>query len=243
MSTTTTRPSGTTLLDLPGQTHVAEGPLNLDGMYLAHHAFRRDLASFAAAAARTPVGDAEVWRALGARWEQFSYVLHHHHATEDDVLWPQLLELVDGEGDAEGRATLEAMEAEHHLIDPLLEACAAGFAAMAATPGEDTRRRLAETAAQACDVLSEHLRHEETGALPIVQRLLPAEGWDRVEEAAGSGASVGRVLFLVPWIADGLTPGQLEGAFRSMGGPLRLIHLLGRRRYARSTAVAFRYAG
>jgi hypothetical protein len=242
MSATTTRPTGTSLLDLPGQTHVAEGPLNLDGMYVAHHAFRRDLASFAAAAANTPVGETDVWRALGVRWERFGYVLHHHHTTEDDVLWPQLLELVDAEGDAAGRATLEAMAAEHDLIDPLLEACAAGFAAMAETPAETTRRRLAGTAAQAVDVLTEHLRHEETGALPIVQRLLPAEGWARVEEAAGAGAGLDRVLFLVPWMADGLSRDQLEAAFTSLGGPLRLIHRLGRRRYARGTAVAFRYA-
>lgn len=242
MSTTTHAPAGTPLLELPGQTHVAVGPLNLDGMYLAHHAFRRDLASFAAAAARTPVEATDVWRALAVRWEQFSYVLHHHHTTEDDVLWPQLLALVDAEGDADGRATLEAMEAEHELIDPLLEACAAGFAAMAGAPAESTRRQLADTAARACDVLAEHLRHEETGALPIVQRLLPAEGWDRVEEAAGAGAGLARVLFLVPWMADGLTAEQLEAAFTSMGGPLRLIHRLGRRRYAKATALAFRHA-
>ena len=49
-------------------------------------------------------------------------------------------------------------------------------------------------------------------------------------------------LLLLGSEREGLTPEQLEGAFRSLGGPLRVIHLLGRRRYARSTAVAFRYA-
>jgi len=242
MSTTTHRPAGTALLDLPGQTHVADGPLDLNGMYLAHYAFRRDLASFAAAAEGTPPDETEVWRALAVRWERFSYVLHHHHTTEDDVLWPQLLELVDAEGDAQGRATLEAMEAEHDLIDPLLAACAQGFAAMAGHPDEQTRRRLAGTARQACDVLGEHLRHEETGALPIVQRSLPAEGWERVERAAGSGNSLRRTFFLVPWVADGLDRGQLDTAFASVGNGFRVLLALARPRYARETAVAFRHA-
>jgi iron-sulfur cluster repair protein YtfE (RIC family) len=226
------------LLDLPGQTHVAQGPLDLNGMYMAHHAFRRDLARFAAAARNTPVEAVDVWQALAVRWEQFGAILHHHHTTEDDVLWPQLLEIVD----ADGRATLEAMEAEHDLIDPLLASCAAGFAAMGQAPDAETRERLADTAATARDTLSDHMRHEETEALPLVQALLSAEGWARVEEAAGSERSFSGLLFLVPWIADGLSPAQLETAFRSVGQGFRIFLALTRGRYARREAVAFRYA-
>src|SRR3712207_2596757 len=104
MSTTRTpgRAAARQLLDLPGQACVAEGPLDLNGMYMAHHAFRRDLARFAVAARRTPVEAADVWRALAVRWEQFAAILHHHHTTEDDVLWPQLFDIVDAAGDREG---------------------------------------------------------------------------------------------------------------------------------------------
>ncbi len=242
MSATTHRPAGTALLDLPGQTHVATGPLDINGMYLAHHAFRRDLDSFARAAARTPVAETEVWQALGGRWEHFSYVLHHHHAAEDEVLWRQLLALVDGEGDAEGRATLEAMEAEHHRIDPLLAGCAEGFARMAAGPDEETRGRLAGCVAGTRDVLAAHLRHEETGALPLVQRLLSQEGWNRVEEAASAGTSFSRTRFLVPWVADGLTRPQLRAAFATLGTSFRVLLWTTRRRYAAETALAFRHA-
>ncbi len=242
MTATTHRPATGHLMDLPGQAHVAEGPLDLNGMYMAHHAFRRDLVRFAAASRQTPVEDAEVWRALAVRWEQFSGILHHHHTTEDDVLWPQLLDIVDAAGDTEGRATLEAMEAEHEQIDPLLAACAAGFAAMAQAPDETTRERLAATTAQARDTLSDHMRHEETAALPMVQDLLPAAGWERVEKAAGSGKSAKDLLFLVPWVADGLTDEQLQTAFRSIGQGFRVALALTRRGFARREAVAFRYA-
>lgn len=242
MTTTTHRPATGRLMDLPGQAHVAEGPLDLNGMYMAHHAFRRDLVRFAAAARRTPVGDADVWRALAVRWEQFSGILHHHHTTEDDVLWPQLLETVDATGDPEGRATLEAMEAEHELIDPLLAACADGFTAMAQAPDAATRDRLADTAERARDTLSDHMRHEETAALPLVQQLLPADGWERVEKAAGSGKSAKDLMFLVPWVADGLTDDQLRAAFRSVGQAFRVALALTRRGHARREAVAFRYA-
>ena len=238
MSTTTSRPATGHLLDLPGQAHVAEGPLDLNGMYMAHHAFRRDLARFALAARQTPLEDADVWRALAARWGQFAGILHHHHTTEDDVLWPQLLEIAD----AEGRATLEAMEAEHQQIDPLLAGCAAGFAAMAQAPDGATRDALVHTAETARDTLSDHMRHEETAALPLVQALLPKAGWDRVEKAAGEGKGVKELVFLVPGVADGLTPAQLETAFRSVGKPFKWLLARTRGRYARTEAVAFRFA-
>jgi hemerythrin-like domain-containing protein len=230
------------LLDLPGQTFVAEGPLDLNGMYMAHHAFRRDLTRFAAAARNTPVEAVDVWRALAVRWERFSDILHHHHTTEDDVLWPQLLDVVDAAGDAEGRATLEAMEAEHELIDPLLRSCADGFAAMARTPSTEIRDRLAAATAATVESLRHHLRHEETGALPLVQSLLSAEGWERVEQAAGSGVTPRKLFFLVPWAADGLSPEQLETVLRTMGGPFRVILRLARGSYERRERVAFRFA-
>jgi iron-sulfur cluster repair protein YtfE (RIC family) len=237
-ATTTTRPATGHLMSLPGQQHVAEGPLDLNGMYMAHHAFRRDLARFAVAARQTPVDDAGVWRALAVRWEQFGSILHHHHATEDDVLWPQLLEIAD----ADGRATLEAMEAEHSVIDPMLAACAAGFAAMAQAPDAATRDRLAADTETARDTLSDHMGHEEREALPLVQDLLSEEGWQRVEKAAGSGKSLKDLMFLAPWIADGLTLEQFETVVAMIGTPFKWMVAMTRGRYARREAVAFRYA-
>jgi hypothetical protein len=241
MSTATHRPTPRHQLNLPGQAHLATGPLDLNGMYMAHHAFRRDLARFALAPRRTPVEARDVWRALAVRWEQFAGILHHHHTTEDAVLWPQLLEIVDATGDPAGRATLEAMAAEHEHIDPLLRSCAAGFAAMARQPDAATRDALAGTTEITRSTLCDHMGHEETEALPLVQKLLSAEGWERVEQAAGAGKSVSDLLFLVPWVADGLTPVQLESAFRSVGQGFRVLLALTRGRYARREAVAFRY--
>ena len=55
-------------LRLPGQAAAPEGPVDMIMMYLMHHAFRRDLAAFAAAVPHTPVEDTGAWGALAARW-------------------------------------------------------------------------------------------------------------------------------------------------------------------------------
>src|SRR3954451_25088281 len=127
---------------LPGQTHVAEGPHDQTGMYVMHHAFRRDLDRFHKAVRATPVDERDTWRALAARWERFAEVLHHHHTVEDEHIWPVMERRLEERGELAEPGDLEAlhaMTAEHDLVDPALEACGRGFAAMAERPSDDQR--------------------------------------------------------------------------------------------------------
>jgi hemerythrin-like domain-containing protein len=240
MSTpTTARPRPQ--LDLPGQSCVAEGPHDLSGMYLMHHAFRRDLRGFADAVRATPLEERATWRALAARWERFAEVLHHHHTIEDAAIWPVMLRHVDAAGDAEGRSTLRAMEAEHEVIDPLLESCRTGFRAMSCAPDAATRDRLAGRVTATRDSLAAHLAHEESGALPLAQRHLSAEEWAAAERAAQAGHGLRVMPFLLPWVAQGLTDAQLDTAFSAGGPAFRLLLRLTRGRFRRAERVAFRY--
>jgi hypothetical protein len=141
------RPAHVRQLMLPGQAAAPEGSVDTMAMYVMHHAFRRDLAAFAAAVPATPVEDRATWRRLQQRWDLFATVLHKHHSGEDAGLWPMLLDRVDAAGDAQGRRTLEDMEAEHGEIDPTLQACAEGFARLAEHPDADERAALAVRAA------------------------------------------------------------------------------------------------
>ena len=78
MKHTGTTPSYRPQLTLPGQAHTAEGPHDQTGMYVMHHALRRDFERFAAArnsiepsssSRRLRSGDAlfdtSTWRQLG----------------------------------------------------------------------------------------------------------------------------------------------------------------------------------
>ena len=75
--------------------------------------------------------------------------------------------------------------------------------------------------------------HEEREALPLVQELLSAEGWQKVEKAAESGKGLKDLVFLAPWIADGLTPEQLDTVVRMLGKPFKWLLAMTRGRYAR----------
>jgi Hemerythrin HHE cation binding domain len=92
--------------------HVIFGPVDLIGMYVMHHGFRRDLADFTAAVPLTPVGDRQTWAALRDRWDRFAHVLHKHHVAEDEGLWPLLRARAAAAGDRTGLATLDVMAEE-----------------------------------------------------------------------------------------------------------------------------------
>jgi hemerythrin-like domain-containing protein len=211
-------------------------------MYLMHHAFRRDLAAFAAVVPHTPVTDTATWRALADRWAVFADALHHHHAGEDTWLWPALLERAD----EEERVTLLAMEAEHEGIDPLLEASAAGFARLASgadeDADEDVRAALAVRLVAARESLGRHLAHEETEAMRILQAHLTQSDWDELDERFKEGVTFAKVVTLVPWALSEVPATALPDLFARTGGVHRIIWRLTRRRFARQEARAFRHA-
>ena len=238
MQPTTRRPEWPTQLRLPGQTAAPEGPVDMHAMYVMHHAFRRDLTAFAAAAQATPSADRETWRLLADRWELFSTVLHHHHSGEDAGLWPVLME----RSDEEGRETLEAMEDEHSEIDPLLRSCAEGFTRLAATDDDDARAALAVRLVATKERLSHHLEHEETEAIVLVQQHLTEADWLALEQEHFRADLSPRDLFrMVPWAAYGMPAETRREVLARTGLPFVVLWRLGRRSFARRERRAFRY--
>lgn len=235
---TTTQADWPTQIRLAGQAAAADGPVDMFMMYVMHHAFRRDLAMLTEAARATPARDRAAWRLLQERWTVFHETLHGHHTGEDSGLWPMLLERA-GEED---RATLEAMEAEHAEFEPLLEACDQGFARLADHADDGARAALAVRLAATRQCLARHLQHEETGAIPILQRVCTQEDWERLdEEHFKEDLSLRTVLRVVPWAAYGVPRDVLDQVFAKTEPGFKLIWLLTRRRFARRQARAFRH--
>ena len=239
--TTTAHPAWPAQLRLPGQTAAHAGPVDMSMMYLMHHAFRRDLRAFAAAAADTPVEARSTWRALAERWTLFSQALHHHHSGEDAGLWPLLV----SRADADGRETLEAMEAEHAEIDPILTACAAGFERLAGHTDEDARCALAVRLVAARESLGRHLRHEECDAIALIQEHLTNEEWHALEEEHfKKGLSLQRLVTLVPWALHEVPGPVRRDLFAQPGGRAHhAMWLATRRSFERRERLAFRYVG
>jgi hemerythrin-like domain-containing protein len=226
-------------ITLPGQAATPEGPLDMTLMYVMHHAFRRDLQALAVAAAVTPLEDRRSWIVMAERWRTFSEVLHHHHLGEDRGYWP----LLAGRVAPEDLATLEAMEREHVRIDPLLRVCRGGFLVLS-EPGarEQTRDALVRNLQATLGVLTQHLAHEETDAIPLLHEHITPEEDERIEEERFRGAaSLSLVLRTVPWALHGLPEPVREQVWESTGRMFQMVWLLTRHRFARRDAVMMRH--
>ena len=238
MTATTEHPQ----ISLPGQAHVAAGPHDQTGMYLMHHALRRDRARFEAAVRATPVGAAHTWAALARRWARFGEILHHHHSTEDAALWPVLTAHAEQLGDETALTMLADMEAEHGVIDPTLKACTEGFTAMLEHPCTDHRNALDVHVTAARAALVDHLAHEESEALPFLQQVVTEEENVRFEAAAQKAYPPRVMPFLVPWMADGVPDEFVGHILTEAGRPFVILLRLTRGRYERATRRAYAFA-
>lgn len=177
-------------------------------MYMAHDAFTRDLDRLSLAAWDGVVLEPPARRT----WDLFSRMLEVHHKTEDAALWPRLREAVSADGDA---AIIDAMEAEHAAIDPLLRAITAAFDARR---GEAIAASLSELTGQ----LGAHMRHEEDEALPLVERTLGDEGWEAFGREAHRQTGMRDVATILPWLLDEAPEAGARTILEGMPAPVRL---------------------
>ena len=212
---------------LPGSAAArhGSGDADLTVMIAAHDAFRRDLASLARAAGSADLSDPARRQAVGNGWTVFKRQLHMHHRGEDTFIWPVLTRRLSHSDSA--RSVLDAMEAEHGRIDPLLAAVDRAFA-------DPVSGRLADVIDALVTDLTGHLGHEEKDALPLIGTALTSAEWRRIGARIGrsNGVSGGAEFFA--WMLDGVPPQRAAAVLGQLPPPLRLLYrAIWRPRYAR----------
>ena len=189
------------------------GDADLTIMIAAHDAFRRDLTRLARTASAANLSDPARQQSIAAGWDTFKRQLHIHHTTEDEIIWPTLRPRLAHS--AAALSVLDAMEAEHQLIDPLLAAVDTEFA------GGD---RLADVIDTLTSSLTGHLRHEERDGLPLIGIALTAAEWRGAgrKMASKNGLAAGSEMFA--WILDGADREHAAATLGQLPPPLRLLY-------------------
>lgn len=127
--------------------------LDMTMMFAIHDALRRELERIARITSRVDEDPRHVL-STAVGWELFKKFLTAHHTSEDLTVWPVMYKALAGR-DSE-TALLDAMEAEHAVIDPLLTDIDAALA------DRDTgAERLGGLVETLFTDLNAHLDHEE----------------------------------------------------------------------------------
>lgn len=222
-----------TTRNLPGSDAARHGTgdADLTIMLAAHSAFRRDLTRLARAAAFADLPDPVRRASVQAGWETFKRQLRVHHTAEDTVVWPTLRQRLAHSEHAQ--SVLDAMEAEHQQIDPLLAAVDDAFArpdsassagSVGSVGSAGSRGAVAAAADALATSLGGHLAHEERYGLPLIGVALTAAEWRGagMKIARRSGLSDAGEMFA--WIADGADPDEAAAAIGTLPAPARLIY-------------------
>lgn len=148
-------------------------------MVLVHRVFRREFAALPDLV-RSVTDDVPSRAAeIGGHLDLLLDLLHHHHETEDLLLWPTLLDRAP-----QHRNLLEAMDAEHHELSGRIEQVKDSHRAWRAHPDTDGSTRLAADLEALLLPTVAHLDHEEQDALPLCADLLTQEEWNGLGERA-----------------------------------------------------------
>jgi hypothetical protein len=160
--------------------------LDMSGFLIAHAGMRQEFGLLARAAA----GPLDPTRAalVEDQVAMVLEVLHHHHTAEDDTLWPMLLARVPS-----AAPDLDALEADHARLDPLI--AAAG----------DRTRPLAERApvlAQLHELINAHLDREEATAVPLIRTHVTEAEWEALTQRAIAETGRRKVPTVYGWYAS-----------------------------------------
>jgi hemerythrin-like domain-containing protein len=109
-------------------------------------------------------------------------MLHHHHESEDQVLYPLLVQRVPDQA-----AQTERIEHEHRLVASAIDAASGACSAWRAAPSPETGEALAQSLVDLNDELQPHLDHEEAEIVPLAAKHLTEAEWKSLGDASRAG--------------------------------------------------------
>lgn len=200
--------------DLPGTSAARYAPGDrLIAMSAAHDAFRRDLRRMAVAATPANLRNHARQESIMNGWKIFKNQLHIHHSHEDRFLWPRMRQRMAKSESA--MSTLDDMQAEHDLIDPLLAAVDTAFA----RPDDDVAAVIDELTTK----LAHHLRHEERDAMPLIGESISDREWTQVVRDIRKATKLSSAAEFMPWLTDGASREAAKTIASIMPPPARII--------------------
>lgn len=198
-------------------------------MPIIHRIFRRQFVEVRALVLEVPAADAA---RVGAIADHLGFLLdglHMHHTTEDDLIWPKLLD----------RAGLDAprvkrMEEQHKQIDASVAEVRAAMPVWRSDPTAATGAALADRIGEFLVVMEEHLDEEEEVVVPLIDRHLTEAEWQDVGERGFEKFTPAQRWIATGQMVEVATPEETAMMFGTLPAPVKVLwHLIGKRKYRR----------
>lgn len=151
-------------------------PLDPWGMAWVHQVYRREFRLLAQLIAAVEQEDVQRAAVVGDHLAVIVASLNDHHVSEDELLWPLLLQRVELEA-----GLVHRMAEQHARLHELLEEVGRLTPGWVEKADATDRDRLAAVVAQVSVATEEHLADEETNVMPLVRRYITPDEWQAFE--------------------------------------------------------------
>jgi hemerythrin-like domain-containing protein len=193
-------------------------PIEVKDMAIVHKTFRRAFEESAELVRANPTPSAQRVTFLADHIDFVISVLHHHHESEDEMLYPLLAERAKDQ-----MAMVNEVGHQHVEVNGAINAVTEACAAWRGAPSANTGEQLAAALDNLNTVLQPHLDDEEQKVVPLAAVTLTQQEWT----AMGEGAQAGIEKKMLP-VAFGLLLEPLNDADKAyMKGhlptPVRLL--------------------
>jgi hemerythrin-like domain-containing protein len=199
-------------------------------MIAVHSAFRREFGLAPGLVRGVAPGDVQRAGVVADHLELIGSFLHHHHAGEDKLLWPKLLERVP----AELAPTVELMERQHEGVHEVIEEMNAALGRWRTGAAETDRDQLAGALDRLHALLVEHLAAEEQHILPLASRSLTEEEWGELGKDGMAAQEKSKLPMIFGMIMKDADPEVIRGMLAHAPlVPRLMLPFVGPRAYAR----------
>jgi hemerythrin-like domain-containing protein len=154
-----------------------QAPADTRMMGIVHDALRRDLNRAIRVLSKAPFPQAAQRSAIGEHISWMMQFLHAHHHGEDAGLWP----LVQTRNPA-AAPLLEAMEADHVRVAPLMDEADRAARGYASESSDENRTGLRDALMRLSELLLPHLEREENEMMPLVSVSISAGEWRDIDQ-------------------------------------------------------------
>jgi len=196
----------------------AEQPIDVREMAIVHRTFRNAYDESARLVRANPTPSAQRVTFLADHIDFGVGMLHSHHESEDELLYPVLIARVPEQAER-----TERVEHEHQLVAGAIEAATGACAAWRTQPTAETGEALATALDELNATLQPHLDDEERDVVPLAAVTLTKAEWDALGEHSRAAIPRDRMAVAFGMLLEPLDESDREYMKRQLPAPVRLL--------------------
>jgi hemerythrin-like domain-containing protein len=204
-------------------------PIDVHDMVVVHRVFRRELIDLSLLIRQVAPGDIDRAAVVAGHARLVLSGLHLHHTSEDDLLWPTLLERAAPSADL-----VHHLQTQHACVEERLTTITPLLTKWGAEARPAVAAETADAFADLHVLVVEHLDDEERTILPIAARSLTQDEWASIGQAGVAKMTRSELPLMFGAVLEGATPEERAEILAVLPAPVRLLmRTWGMRRYGR----------